>query len=349
MVFRGGVADLRRTPAPDHRARRRSASSTATCRRTTSRSATCPCCSSRRSPRRASASTCAAAARSPSTCWRRSPDLPRRVRRHRVLRPATSGSSTGSRRPAERDPHRQRGQRRAARAAARLVPGRDHVAARAGRRRRRCRSRRSALVASPFDFRRVRLMSPIRPLANITNGFFGTTLYRAMGGAPAPLVKRALPAHVDRQVPDEADRGGDPPPRPRLARAGRGRRRVHGPDARLPGAHDGPALPPLLPRQRAGRGHARPRRRDRRDPPRRCSRAGAVDRRLGGRARAAAGCPPHHEAAAERSAGAGRDGARRAPRRARRPRRGAQHVGLDRRLLWGYGEAGGAAAFAGRG
>ncbi len=49
-----------------------------------------------------------------------------------------------------------------------------------------------ALVASPLDFRQVRLVAPIRPLANITNGFLGTALYRALGGAPAPLVKRAF-------------------------------------------------------------------------------------------------------------------------------------------------------------
>ncbi len=47
-----------------------------------------------------------------------------------------------------------------------------------------------AMVASPFDFTQVRLMAPIRPIANLTNGMLGTTLYRLMGGAPAPLVKR---------------------------------------------------------------------------------------------------------------------------------------------------------------
>jgi polyhydroxyalkanoate synthase len=50
----------------------------------------------------------------------------------------------------------------------------------------------AALVASPFDFAQVRLVSPLRPIANVTNGFLGTTLYRALGGAPAPLVKRAF-------------------------------------------------------------------------------------------------------------------------------------------------------------
>jgi polyhydroxyalkanoate synthase subunit PhaC len=49
-----------------------------------------------------------------------------------------------------------------------------------------------ALFASPFDFTRVRVMAPLRPLANITNGMLGTALYRALGGAPAPLVKRAF-------------------------------------------------------------------------------------------------------------------------------------------------------------
>src|SRR3954464_2590215 len=49
-----------------------------------------------------------------------------------------------------------------------------------------------AMVASPFDFTRVRLMAPIRPVANLTNGFVLSVLYRALGGAPAPLVKRGF-------------------------------------------------------------------------------------------------------------------------------------------------------------
>ena len=51
---------------------------------------------------------------------------------------------------------------------------------------------RIACVASPFDFTRVRLMAPIRPIANLTNGLLVTTLYRALGGAPSPLVRRAF-------------------------------------------------------------------------------------------------------------------------------------------------------------
>jgi polyhydroxyalkanoate synthase subunit PhaC len=45
-----------------------------------------------------------------------------------------------------------------------------------------------SLIASPFDFTRVRLSAPIRKLAEITGGRIVTSLYRAMGGAPAPLV-----------------------------------------------------------------------------------------------------------------------------------------------------------------
>jgi polyhydroxyalkanoate synthase subunit PhaC len=50
----------------------------------------------------------------------------------------------------------------------------------------------AALVASPFDFTRVRLMAPIRPLANLTGGRLLTQVYRALGGAPSPLVRRAF-------------------------------------------------------------------------------------------------------------------------------------------------------------
>lgn len=49
-----------------------------------------------------------------------------------------------------------------------------------------------AMIASPFDFATVRLFEPIRGAANITNGMLGTALYRMLGGAPAPLVRRAF-------------------------------------------------------------------------------------------------------------------------------------------------------------
>jgi polyhydroxyalkanoate synthase len=46
-----------------------------------------------------------------------------------------------------------------------------------------------AMIASPFDFARVRLIAPIRPLAEFTGGAIGTALYRLMGGVPEPLVR----------------------------------------------------------------------------------------------------------------------------------------------------------------
>jgi polyhydroxyalkanoate synthase len=47
-----------------------------------------------------------------------------------------------------------------------------------------------ALVASPFDFSKVPLVAPLRPIAAVTQGRGITELYRLLGGAPAPLVKR---------------------------------------------------------------------------------------------------------------------------------------------------------------
>jgi polyhydroxyalkanoate synthase len=45
-----------------------------------------------------------------------------------------------------------------------------------------------SLIASPFDFTQLRLFAPIRQLGRLTGGALGTALYRALGGAPAPLV-----------------------------------------------------------------------------------------------------------------------------------------------------------------
>jgi polyhydroxyalkanoate synthase len=49
---------------------------------------------------------------------------------------------------------------------------------------------RIALVASPFDFTKVPLIAPLRPIDAVTKGRIVTALYSALGGAPAPLVKR---------------------------------------------------------------------------------------------------------------------------------------------------------------
>lgn len=48
------------------------------------------------------------------------------------------------------------------------------------------------VVASPFDFEQVRLFAPIRQLGKLTGGALVSALYRALGGAPAPLVSRAF-------------------------------------------------------------------------------------------------------------------------------------------------------------
>ena len=69
---------------------------------------------------------------------------------------------------------------------------------------RRCRSRRAALVASPLDFSKVPLVAPLRPIAAVTRGHGVTQLYRVLGGAPAPLVKRGYQLAGHRQVRDEA-------------------------------------------------------------------------------------------------------------------------------------------------
>ena len=48
-----------------------------------------------------------------------------------------------------------------------------------------------ALVASPFDFTQVPLIAPLRPLANAGGGAGAMAIFKILGGAPAPLVKRA--------------------------------------------------------------------------------------------------------------------------------------------------------------
>jgi polyhydroxyalkanoate synthase subunit PhaC len=58
-----------------------------------------------------------------------------------------------------------------------------------------------AMVASPFDFTRVRLMAPVRRLAGLTGGRLVTGLYRALGGAPSPLVRIGFQlTSIDRYV-----------------------------------------------------------------------------------------------------------------------------------------------------
>jgi polyhydroxyalkanoate synthase len=58
-----------------------------------------------------------------------------------------------------------------------------------------------ALVASPWDFSRVPMIAPLRPVAAVTRGQVVTQLYRALGGAPAPLVRGSYQlAAIDKYV-----------------------------------------------------------------------------------------------------------------------------------------------------
>jgi polyhydroxyalkanoate synthase len=48
------------------------------------------------------------------------------------------------------------------------------------------------IVGSPFDVREVPLVAPLRPILKLTDGGIITQIYRVMGGAPKPLVRRAF-------------------------------------------------------------------------------------------------------------------------------------------------------------
>jgi polyhydroxyalkanoate synthase len=48
------------------------------------------------------------------------------------------------------------------------------------------------IVGSPFDVSQVPLVAPLRPILRLTDGGIVTQLYRMMGGAPKPLVRRAF-------------------------------------------------------------------------------------------------------------------------------------------------------------
>src|SRR5699024_1164579 len=48
------------------------------------------------------------------------------------------------------------------------------------------------VVGSPFDVTQVPLVAPLRPILRLTDGGVVTQLYRALGGAPTPLVKKAF-------------------------------------------------------------------------------------------------------------------------------------------------------------
>ncbi len=49
-----------------------------------------------------------------------------------------------------------------------------------------------ATIAAPIDMTAIPLIAPIKPLADLTNGWILTPVYRLLGGAPRALVKRAF-------------------------------------------------------------------------------------------------------------------------------------------------------------
>lgn len=56
-------------------------------------------------------------------------------------------------------------------------------------------------IASPFDYTQVPLVAPLRPVALLTGGRIIGSAYRLLGGAPAPLVRRAFQfSSVDKWV-----------------------------------------------------------------------------------------------------------------------------------------------------
>ncbi|MBK5230630.1 MAG: alpha/beta hydrolase [Thermoleophilia bacterium] len=48
------------------------------------------------------------------------------------------------------------------------------------------------LIGSPIDSSRLPLLTPLRPFINVAGGAIGTTIYRTIGTAPGPLVKRVF-------------------------------------------------------------------------------------------------------------------------------------------------------------
>ena len=187
----------------------------------------------------------------------------------------------------------------------------------------------AALVASPFDFSKVPLVAPLRPIAAVTGGAGITQLYRLLGGAPAPLVKRGYQlAGIDKYVMKPWTVLSNLHDRELLAQ-------IESVDAfmdahaRLSGAHLRPALPPLLPHQRPRRRPLRGARAGRSTSPTCASRcspspAAATASRRSRPAITSSRCCPTRAVRA-------RDGAGRPPRRADRARRGRDDVADPRR------------------
>ena len=155
-----------------------------------------------------------------------------------------------------------------------------------------------ALIGTPFDFSRVPMIAPLRPIAAVTRGQGITQLYRALGGAPAPLVRGGYQLlGIEKYLMKPWTIASNLDDRDLLAQI-EAVNHFMSRHARVPRAHLRPALPPLLPHQRPGPGHARADRPH--DRPRRGHRADARDRGARRRDRARRRLPPRRRAGPER-------------------------------------------------
>ena len=183
----------------------------------------------------------------------RPPHLPGRLRPDLLLRPRARPRALGGRRHPRGGEGGVRGRRRRAGPAGGLVPGRDHDPAGRGRRPEAAGVLGGHGGAARSTSPRCACSRPSASSSKLTGGALVTALYKgARRRARAARVAR-LPPDRGRPLPDQAAVPGPAPGRPRDAGALRGRRQLHGAHAGLPGPHLRPALPRLLPRQRAGR------------------------------------------------------------------------------------------------
>ena len=188
-----------------------------------------------------------------------------------------------------------------------------------------------SMVASPFDFAQVRMFAPIRRLAKLTGGALGTALYRALGGAPAPLVSRGFQlTALDRYLTKPLFLAQNLRDRETIAHA----EAVDDYMAHMfayPGRTFGQLYHAFFRVNSLAGGTIELRRGTRIDLAD-VTPARALGGRQLGRAGAARGGAPRGRAAAQRRRGAAGDGARRPPRRAHRALGAGDHVGPPRRV-----------------
>ena len=116
--------------------------------------------------------------------------------------------------------------------------------------RQDCRSRSISLIASPFDFEQVARWRRSASWPTSPAGAWSRRSTRRWAGRPRRSCRSASSSPAIDKLLTKPLTLAAQPRRPRVARAHRGRGRLHGEHARLPGSHVRPALPPVLPRER---------------------------------------------------------------------------------------------------